>query len=208
MNIGNFFGDGGEFEGRYAKLDQRFETMRFVLAYFFRLGGKVIVETGCQREKDDWGAGCSTSVFSECIQTLDSEVRLWTVDISQQAMDVCKICTMNTFPYIDYVLDDSVEFLKRFDKPIDLLYLDSYDWLPEEPILSACQQHQLKEIHAAWKNVHPKTVILLDDNGLDGGGKTKATRKFLKENDWEEIFNEYQSAWIHKDSEALKNLWI
>lgn len=92
-----------------------------------------IVETGCQHNAEEWGAGCSTTVLADFIA--QGFGQLYTIDTSADHLARCKAIT-ERFPHIVYACDDSVEWLK--DRAtvdphppkvgIDLLYLDSFDY--------------------------------------------------------------------------------
>lgn len=86
----------------------------------------VIVETGCQRMPDDLGAGMSSSIFGQFCQ--ENNGRLYTVDISPQALDACRACTRKYASHIDYNLSDSLQWLEKAQVTADLAYLDSYDY--------------------------------------------------------------------------------
>ena len=59
---------------------------------------------------------------------------------------------------ITFINDDSLNFLKNFQKKIDFLYLDSFDgYLP------GASEYQLKEIKFAENKLHSNSLILLDD---------------------------------------------
>jgi hypothetical protein len=116
----------------FGKLNQRYWTFKVALNLFHQLPGQIIVETGCVREKDDWAGGNSTTIFGDYAAHYSK--RLVTVDIDETNLNLAKEVTKEYAPYIEYHLSDSVEFLKTFDKPIDLLYLDSVDF-PEGKLL-------------------------------------------------------------------------
>lgn len=106
-------------------LGKRSATMECALAL---LGDRRnIVETGSAHLENDWeGAGLSTVIFGEWASRHDGH--LWTVDISPDAIAECKRLTPEYAEWITYCEADSVAFLSAFDQPIDLLYLDSYDY--------------------------------------------------------------------------------
>lgn len=182
------------------KNTQRFWTFKAALNIFLQRGLTNIVETGTTRFADDWGAGMSTTIFGDFAKKY--EKKLWTVDIDPEAIKVCQTITEEYRENITYVVGDSIEFLKNFNGIIDLLYLDSFDChetVPaDSPIIKNAQEHQLKEIQAAWDKLTDNSIILLDDSGFESGGKTELTRKFLRENGWLEILNQQQSLWIKK----------
>lgn len=90
----------------------------------------VIVETGCQRQADDIGAGMSTSIFAEYIARHGGELHI--VDNNIRHLTIAEKCigewsSKNANRVYTYH-NDSVEFLKDYLGEIDLLYLDSWDY--------------------------------------------------------------------------------
>lgn len=213
-----------DFTTKYAELDGRYHTMKAALNLFLQRKGKTIVETGCQRQENDWGGGMSTTIFGDFIQQFGGH--LYTVDNNEQNLNLAKQVTGN-FNNITYTLDDSVAYLQKFDKPIDLLYLDSFDYpygellneyggkvdidkattevegMSEEDVIKRhlevimpCQEHCLKELEAALPNLHKKSIVLIDDNNLAGGGKPRLAREWLLDNGWEVLIDYQQTLWI------------
>lgn len=174
----------------------RFWTWKLCLSLGAQWGMKNIVETGCQRMRDDWGAGCSTLIFGKVAEKFDCNV--WTVDISQTNLDLAKAVAeeAGVANRINFVCQDSAEFLQNFPAKIDFLYLDSYDWYPDEPELTACQEHQLKEIKAVYNLLSDRAIVVLDDNSLPGGGKTRLTKEWLASRGWTCLLDWQQSVWI------------
>jgi len=89
----------------------------------------VIVETGCQRLKEDIGGGMSTSIFGEFVTRYGGH--LYTVDNTPNHLATCRSVTSEWKGSVTYVLSDSVLFLRDPSPPlkgVDLLYLDSYDY--------------------------------------------------------------------------------
>lgn len=56
---------------------------------------------------------------------------------------------------------DGITFLQQFRKPIDLLYLDAWD-----PRVSGFQEKHLMAYLEARPNLHPRSLILIDDTDL------------------------------------------
>jgi predicted O-methyltransferase YrrM len=195
------FGDyGGWFDQRFGTAPLvRYPTFKSSIGLFLQhLGDRtdgVIVETGTQRLPNDWGAGCSTTVFGETLETFNAG-RLWTVDLSPENLATSQHCTQHVAHRIEYVCSDSIAFLKQFDRPIDFLYLDSLDWWDDPQLQRESQEHQLAEVQAIWAKLRPDCVILLDDNGLPGGGKAKLTKQFLAAQGWTCVLDYHQSLWI------------
>ena len=82
--------------------------------------------------------------------------------------------------FITFVTDDSLNFLSKFNKGIDFLYLDSLDGQFE-----GASSHQLKEIMIAKKNLKENSLVLLDDKG----DKTNLSIDYMLKNNFK-IINE------------------
>lgn len=90
----------------------------------------IIVETGCQRQENDLGAGMSTSIFAEYIARHGGELHVVDNDIRNLTIaEKCigKWASKNANRIFTYH-DDSVTFLEGYLGEIDLLYLDSWDY--------------------------------------------------------------------------------
>jgi predicted O-methyltransferase YrrM len=173
-------------------LQGRYWTMRSALNILHQRGGSTIVETGCMRGFQDWGAGMSTYVLGEYVSKFGGHV--YSVDIDPHNVAIAKHATQE-MP-VTVIEGDSIEYLTNFDKPIDLLYLDSYDMGDSAEQAKAAENHQLKEIDAAWEKLSANAIILLDDCNFIQGGKTGLTRSFLDAQGCTEIFKFQQSLWI------------
>lgn len=120
--------------------------------------------------------------------------------IDADAIKTCRIATLDFAHCIDYTIGYSVLFLKNFSSQIDFLYLDLMD-CPEQDIeislaLLGSQQHQLMEIQAAFDKLSEDSVVVLDDNDFENGGKTKLSKLFLEEMGWTEKIRWKQSLWM------------
>ena len=82
--------------------------------------------------------------------------------------------------YVDFIVDDSLNFLSSFKKTIDFLYLDSLDGQFAE-----ASDHQLKEIKIAKEKLSKNSLVLLDDKG----SKTNLSIDYMLKNDFN-IINE------------------
>lgn len=124
-----------------------------------------IVETGCARQRDDWGAGYSTYVFGLFLHNNPGNGLLQSVDLSPVN---CRFAREITAPFVHCVEiyeGDSVQFLRDWrdsvvssTKNADLVYLDSLD--TTEP---GHEEHGLAEVQQAVKIVKPDGMILIDD---------------------------------------------
>lgn len=184
------------FKGKENPLyNNRFPTFKLAISLFLQRSLKNIVETGCMRQKEDWGAGCSSLIFSETLAHFPEKGHLASIDINRDNLKICYNETKHTEKIIP-VNEDSVSFLNRFGDEIGLLYLDSYDIEPSDPYNKQCQAHQLKEIQAIYSRLKDDTIILLDDNFFNNGGKTELTKQFLMEKGWACPLDHEQTVWI------------
>jgi hypothetical protein len=193
-----------------------------------RTKSPVIIETGCQRLPNDFGAGMSTSIFGEFCFRYNG--KLYTVDSIKENLEICKECTKEFSNNIEYLHSDSVVWLRR-KMPIiaDLIYLDSFDHpygqildfyggkedlesaiqkanaVPYNNILKQyghliepCQRHCLNEFIEGYKSkkINDNTIVLIDDNQLPGGGKTRLVKKHLIKNNWICLFDHQQTLWV------------
>lgn len=191
--------------------DNRNKTFYLALKLILTRGLKTIVETGTTRKNTPlaWiGDGCSTILYGDFCHTFNDDknpYHIWTCDISQDNIELCKKYTQKYKDFITYIVDDSIDFLTKFDSSIDFLYLDSFDALPGLDIEAS--QHNLKELTIAINKLHKNSVILLDDSRINGEkqGKGIFSIPYLKENGWL-LLNEnwgippYQALFVREDS--------
>ena len=81
---------------------------------------------------------------------------------------------------MSFYLNDSLSFLKNFDKQIDLLYLDSLDGHNSD----LASNHQLNEAKIAIKKLNKNALVLLDDKG----SKTILSIDFLINNHFKILY--------------------
>lgn len=155
-----------------------------------------IVETGCIRNVTDeskFGDGWSTLNWEYYCKKTGSTV--YVVDINAHHLAMSKQIVPES-DYVHYTQQDSIEYLQNFDKKIDVLFLDSYDYCgPEENIIK-CHNHSLNEILAAWDKLNSNCYILIDDVFDDTWtGKGKLSIPYLLDNGFVKVYRD--------DSQAL-----
>ncbi|MBD5634147.1 MAG: class I SAM-dependent methyltransferase [Candidatus Eremiobacteraeota bacterium] len=161
---------------------------------------RTIVETGCVRERNDYSAGYSTVVFAQLVESYGGHV--YTVDLSRRNMDLCRRITRRYAKHITYGVDDSIAYLSRWattcaGRPIDLLYLDSWDYpiAEDDGSRAASQRHCLGELEAALPFLHARSLVLIDDGDLPGGGKPLLAKRRLSDLGWICLVDAYQTLW-------------
>lgn len=206
------------------RIGVREPTMSLALQLTEERGGHVILETGCARSHDEWaGDGMSTVVLGTWAK--EHGARLFSVDVDAGNVQNAKSLTKGLPVTVTH--DDSVTYLEGFDRLVDLLYLDSYDYpladlinlygtldkFPETikvlehlgdeflvghhgDVIGDSQNHCRREIVAALPLLHDRSVVLIDDANLPGGGKARLARRVLIENGWECVMDAYQTLWV------------
>jgi Methyltransferase domain len=178
-----------------AELGHRLGTFSAVFDCLRALGRPItIVETGCLRAAGNYaGDGQSTLLFADLVDEIGGDV--FSVDISPQSV-AAAISVVGR--RVDLYCMDSVKYLARFPRGIDLLYLDSYDFDGNEPMKSAI--HHLYELAAAAKNLHSGTIVLVDDTSRRTGvffGKGMLIAEYMAKIDAKILCEgETQIAWL------------
>lgn len=183
-----------KFDRKYApKLGIRAGTFKVTLDEALERDVFYIVETGCIRKEDNWeGDGQSSIIWNDFIKQCHG--KFTSIDISREATDlVRKLC-----PEAVVIRADSVATLKKYNGPIDLLYLDSFDVKMDAPHPAA--MHCLFELCAAMPWLHPGSIILIDDSPMvpDSGihGKALYVAKYMKHLGIQPFTTGYQAGWI------------
>ena len=120
----------------------------------------------------------------------------YSVDIDPIAVVVSTMVCTRDYPQamdkVNIIESDSVSFLESFDKPIDVLYLDSAN---DANLI-------LQEAKAALCNLHSESIILIDDcfnKGDYNVEKGDLVIPFLEENGWVMEVKNYQVLFVHED---------
>lgn len=152
------------------------------------ISAPIIVETGTLRNDDIGyrdGDGWSTVFFRKVVDRLGGE--LHSVDVDVQAIETSRRVVerefgnlKNTFHHVC----DSVAFLDKFSKTIDVLYLDSMNYTGDD----SSAKHQLGEIQACIDKLATTGIVMVDDicETLDQG-KAALSVPFLKNHGWTEV---------------------
>ena len=163
------------------KKNIRFKSFEFALIEAKKRNHKILVETGVARgkikfflfPKINWKDGMSTMIFSDYAKQEKGE--LYSCDISLKNINNAKKFTKLNKDFINFFVDDSLNFLTNFKKKIDFLYLDSLDGQFKE-----ASSHQLKEIQIAKRHLKSGSLVLLDDKG----SKTNLSIDYMLKNDF------------------------
>lgn len=177
-------------EKRISPESKRYKTFTIAFQLMQQRNARVLVETGTARNgcANCEGDGCSTIIFAEWSR--DNNGFLYSVDIDRNALGRAKSALKDNNRFVKLVHSDSIEFLKNFNKPIDFLYLDSYDFDARNPAPS--QNHHLREIIAAYPWLKDDSIVMIDDCALPHGGKGKLVIEFLLSKGWHIVAEGYQ----------------
>ena len=147
-----------------------------------------ILETGTCRWTGNWsGDGQSTVLFDKFVNCHDGG--FISVDIDPNYCQNARTLVSDKTTVIN---SDSVPYLWNLpeDKKFDLVYLDSYDVDFNKPHPAALH-HVMEFIAIVNKNIHDKTIVVIDDHNF-GKGKGMYISQFMEKIGAKIVFEEYQ----------------
>ena len=173
---------------------RRRDMFRRCLKILDLTNAQMIVETGTSREglAGSKSNGAATLVFGKWAKM--NGAYLHSVDISKESIaeSMKEVKAQGLESHVALHLSDSVAFLKDFEKKVDFLYLDSYDYSLDPEIQLKSQEHHLNEFKAIEQKLHHNSVVLIDDCDLPNGGKGKLVVEYMLNNQWKILKKEYQ----------------
>lgn len=174
---------------------KRRNTFRKTLKLLEERNANILVETGTSRKglENTKSDGASTIVFGAWAN--QNNAYLYTVDHDLEAIAMAKkeILRLEFEDSVEFVNADSLPFLANFEQKIDFLYMDSFDYDKRDKTQQRLsQEHLLKEFQAARSKLHAKSLVLIDDCKLSGGGKGKLAIEYMREKGWKVEIDAYQ----------------
>lgn len=174
---------------------KRQKTFRRALELLDEHSATCLIETGVARYglRNSKSDGASTAVFG--LWAKANNASLFSVDISPESISGARevVEELGLLEQVKLVTGDSVQFLENFADPVDLLYLDSYDYdKHDQSVQIASQEHHLKEFKAIEEQLGTDTVVLIDDCDLPGGGKGKTVIEYMTRKGWQIDTSAYQ----------------
>lgn len=154
----------------------------------------LIIETGTLRIPGNWaGDGQSSFMFDALVRERGG--LFVSIDIALESIDTARRALSSA---THLVLNDSVAVLhalsREVSRPASLLYLDSYDLDPANPLPSAI--HHIMELTAARALLGPGTIVCVDDYGAGSeGGKGMILDMFFSAIRAEVVYAGYQKVW-------------
>ena len=167
----------------------------------------LIIETGCIRPGDQpWSTfensfkdyGMSTIIFDQFINDYSGEFH--SVDLTPEHVEYARSMVSEK---TQVHCDDSVHFLWEANKNliennqyVDVLYLDSYDWIVGRE--AECMAHHIKELACIISRVKTGGLVAVDDNYKKDGvnvGKGVYVIEFMDSIGAEMIHDGVQCVW-------------
>jgi len=180
---------------------KRRDSFRKTLTLLDSIKAKTIVETGTSREglHGAKSNGAATIVFGKWAK--NNGAILHSVDISEKSIEnsQMEVDKQGLSSVVHLHLSDSLEFLKKFDRAIDFLYLDSFDYSDDIAIQKQSQEHHLKEFQLVEDKLHKKSIVLIDDCDLPNGGKGKLAIEYMEGKGWKKYMDAYQVLLVRED---------
>lgn len=151
---------------------------------------KTWIETGSSgnffaNKKNEAG---STILFAKAAYLLDAD--FYSVDINKEVIKNAKQAVKKYKKAVFFSQSDSLLFLRKFQDPIDFLYLDTGEYDSSRPEIS--QNQILAEIRTAYPKLHKNSIVMINDCGFPQGGKGKLAIEYLKQKGWKVHLDEFQ----------------
>ena len=176
-----------------SKTNNRESGFRFIVDHLKAIANPTILETGCARGNTPEGDGWSTMIWDRFITEYSGTA--YSVDNNPAHVEFARSYVKN----LKVVLNDSVKFLYDMGKQgvqVDLLYLDSYDFIPGEEHNSSL--HHIFEISCIIHNLNPGALVVVDDCFIKDGkrdGKGVYVLKLMENLGKELVHDGYQMIW-------------
>lgn len=141
-------------------LNLRYPTFQLALNLISEIENPVIVETGCQREENDLGAGMSTSIFGEYVTRYGGLFNV--VDNNKEHLSRArKFIEKQRISGVIFYHSDSVKWLSEWSGGINLLYLDSWDYPYVEMMQEVSRERNIsmEEAHVTISQWHRNQLV-------------------------------------------------
>lgn len=134
------------------------KSLNATASLFNELGGETIIEVGTGLHGK--GSGNSMLVWTQKTRAK----YIVALDLEQERLNEVEKGTTEHSSRVELVLEDGIEYLKRFSKSIDLLYLDFWTPDPEGSIEGTGRAEAYKQAYLAAKDkLSARSLILIDD---------------------------------------------
>ncbi len=164
----------------------------------------VIVEIGSIRFQmrhsiTEFNPACCNDGHSTYFWKHHSNAEIYTVDIDPNCKSV--IDSDNRLSGVNAYNNDAFEFVKDFDKKIDLLFLDAWDVGPGSPYAEA----HIEIYNKLKDNLSKNCIIIIDDTDIGEGGKGKLIIPQLLDDGFLMVINKRQTIFIKNEINTITN---
>ena len=151
-----------QMNGRPERSNQADSILKVLIENFKTEGPINIIETGASQ---DWNDGMMGLLFAKISQ--ETGGKMWMVDIDENVIKKSKsVFQEEGISCVEFVVGDSVNFLKNFHDNVHIIHLDSWDLDLKDPFPSAL--HGWREFEAIMDKISEQTIVIVDDNYLQG----------------------------------------
>jgi SAM-dependent methyltransferase len=172
----------------------RWNAFLFIAKQLLEKEGDVwLCETGCARWANNWhGDGQSTQLWDWILEQKGGTG--FSVDIEPRHVEYAK----QVAPRVFVTCADSIRYLAEFDNKaaslLDLLFLDSYDYGPDDRY-ALSELHHAGELAAIYERLKPGCLVAVDDCHTPEEGKQRFVKLFFKKLGVEPIHESYITVW-------------
>jgi predicted O-methyltransferase YrrM len=172
---------------------QRESGFRLMVNHLKTINNPLIIETGCTRNESLAGDGWSTVIWDKFI-TENSGTAI-SIDNNEEHVNFARLKVSK----LNVVVSDSVKFLydkSKEDICVDLLYLDSYDYIPG--LEHESKMHHILELACINSKIKPGGLVAVDDCWVSNGvreGKGAYVHKFMESLGKELVHDSWQLIW-------------
>lgn len=170
---------------------QRRKTFSTAAEIAIRFGMTRFIETGCFRGNTEEGS--STLILAMLAHHSGGILKSYEID--KENIKKAKKYVADYSDSVIFVCGDSVKSIEDDPSSVQMAYLDSYDYSNETHEQS--QTHHLNEARALMPKLKYPAVILIDDCGLEFGGKGGLVSHFLERHGWNLLLSGYQKLYFH-----------
>lgn len=166
----------------------------------------IIIEIGTQREFNNTGDGSSTTFFSWFVNTYNGE--FYSIDIESDYIENGRIELKNKgllTNRVHLICDDGMRFIEKFNKKINLLYLDGWDYRGTDYEKKLSEEKHLECFMKSEKLLTDNSLILIDDviNQDTFEGKGHLLIPYLIKNNYNIILKEWQFLFSKNNSNII-----
>jgi hypothetical protein len=175
--------------GALSSYVDRHRSFDMALRWLLLCQNPVVVETGCMRAQEDYGAGMSTYLLGKFLSLHGG--KLTSIELSETNAAFARQWT-EAFRCVTVVQQHSHDWLRSYaGEPIDFFYSDSAD-----VGVSGYEENCLAEVQLVQAHLSEVAAVLIDDTIYQGGhwkGKGSLAVPWLLSQGWTLKYAGYQT---------------